>query len=324
MTKVGVTGAGGFLGSRLLDALIHRGVSVRALLHAAAPASDPSPLPQPVERVTADVSRPGEIAAALAGCDVVIHAAGVLRAHTPLEIKYQREIHVDGTRNVLAACLAGGVSRLVHVSSTAAIGIASDPAVPADETFTFNREGPGSEYAMSKYLAEQCVLGAAAAGVEVVVVNPGFMFGPHRDAYRGDEVLRRVCAHRVVPCTRGGLSIVHVDDVAAAIVRAAESARPGTRYILSGENITFVEIAKVVRAQVGCRTFVVPVPDLVWDTTMHMRRFLGQRDMGPHVPGLAFPFYDSRKARAELGFEPRTFAAIVSDWIQFLRAQRRE
>ena len=76
-------------------------------------------------------------------------------------------------------------------------------------------------------------------------------------------MIERVLRRRIVPCTGGGLSVVHVDDVVAGIQTVAQRGGAGERYILSGDNVSFYEIARVVCRVAGHRALVVPVPDAI-------------------------------------------------------------
>ena len=147
-----------------------------------------------------------------------------------------------------------------------------------------------------------------------MVVSPGFTFGSWRDGYRGGEVIERVLRRRVVPCTNGGLSVVHVDDVVAGIRRAAARGRAGERYILSGQNLTFHEIARTVARVSGEKKLVVTVPDVARDlagAVLNSER----ADRGVAVPcsstnrRYAYQYYSSAKALCEHG----TRAAVRGD-----------
>lgn len=320
-TNVLVTGGTGFLGSRLVDVFLAEGAYVRCAGHARGGSSRAEPQSKDgLDYVEVDVRERGHLVDATADMDLVIHTAAVTDASSPDERVRQEEINVGGTRNVLAACRAHDVSRLIHVSSTAAIGISPDPAAPADEKFAFNLEGLDLGYHVSKRRAEEMVLDPHASTPSVLVVNPGFMFGAHRGEYRGSETITRVLDRRVVPCTRGGMSVVHVDDVVQGILAAVEKGRPGERYILSGDNVSFREIARTVCQVSDTHRSLVPVPDLVRDVAGFIRDSLpGVAEDGfhPHLHGhYAYQFYSSDKAKKDLGFDPRSFAEIVKDYLE--------
>jgi dihydroflavonol-4-reductase len=182
-----VTGAGGFIGSAVVRALVAQGRAVRAGL---APGEAPDNLlGLDVERVTVDVGDPAAVARAVDGCDVVYHLAAIysLWLRDPSRIY---AVNVDGTRHVLAAAAAAGVRRVVHTSSIAAVGV-PPPGHLADETLPWTHWRQADPYMRSKYLAELEARRAAAAGLPVVIVCPAFPFGGRRSRADPDRALHR-------------------------------------------------------------------------------------------------------------------------------------
>lgn len=322
--RVLVTGGAGFLGAAVARTYLARGASVRIVGRTAASVwvahESRAAGVELVDMDLRDVSRNEDVFAEL---DLVIHTAAMLHAETPSERVLQEQVNVGVTRAVTEACRRNGVFRLVHVSSTAALGIPESSRLPANEEFRFNLGHLDLGYAETKRRAEEVVLDAnGSSALETVIVNPGFIFGRHRSGYRGREVVERVLRSRVVPCTNGGLSIVHVDDVAGGIWRAAADGRAGERYILSGENLSFREIAHTVCELSGERRLVLPVPDPVRDAACF---FLNSMRTGTaehpacRLRRFTYAYYSSEKARRELGYRPRPFAQIVADMLDYLR-----
>ena len=150
------------------------------------------------------------------------------------------------------------------------------------------------------------------------------MFGQHQHAYRGSEVVASALGRRVVPCLRGGLSIVHVEDVVDGIRAAAERGRHGERYILSGPNVSFHDVAQTVARLSGERKLIVTVPDVARAAARFY--FNGVRGRaGGGAPRLyldrryAYQYYSSEKGRVELGYRARSLDEIVSDVLDYLR-----
>lgn len=259
----------------------------------------------------------------VAGHDLVVHTAAVVHATTSAERALQERVNVDVTRALVAACRKHAVPRLLHVSSTAAVGISGRQEAPADEAFPFNLQGLGLGYAETKREAEFLVIGADEPGFETVVVNPGFMFGRHRHGYRGSEVVTSALGRTLVPCLRGGLSVVHVEDVVDGIKAAAERGRHGERYILSGPNVSFRDVAQTVARLSGRRKLVVTVPDAARAAAgLYFNRLRGRT--GSAAPRLyldrryAYQYYSSEKARIELGYLARSLDDIVADVLEYL------
>src|SRR5580704_8193314 len=166
-----VTGASGFLGWHVANLLVERGHPVRALVR---PGSVVSGLD--VETVTGDLRDAASLDRAMAGCQLVFHAAADYRlwAKDPSEI-YRS--NVDGTRNVLEAAKNAGVARVVYTSTVGCIGI--PPQGLGDERTPVSLEEMTGDYKKSKFMAEQIALEYARSGLPVVIVNPTAPVGSH-------------------------------------------------------------------------------------------------------------------------------------------------
>jgi dihydroflavonol-4-reductase len=278
--------------------------------------------PPGLELLELDICDLDRIVDAFADQDLVVHAAAMIRAESVHELELQKRVNVDATRNVIEACRRNRVRKLLHISTTSAIGISPDPGLPADESFRFNLDHLGISYNSTKHRAEKLVLDANGPDLATIVVNPGFVFGRRPNGYNGAEVIQRVLCSRLVICTNGGLSVVHIDDVVEGISRVGDQGRAGERYILSGENLTFRELAHIVCQISGLRKKIITVPDAI-------TRFAGLllnanarvRGVSPRFLYLnrryAYQFFSSEKARTELGYRPRPFAEIVQDYLDY-------
>ena len=227
--KALVTGGTGFIGSHVVRALIDDGVSVRAL---ARPGSDRRALAGlAVEIVTGDLAEPNSLARPLAGVEVLYHVAADYRLWAPDPAVLYR-VNVDGTRALLRAAGAAGVSRVVYTSSVGTLGIPS-AGRPGTEATPVRLEDMVGDYKRSKFLGEREAEEAAARGLPVVIVNPSAPVGP------GDwkptptgRMLVDYLKGRMLAYLDTGLNIVHVRDVARGHLLAAARGRPGERYIL--------------------------------------------------------------------------------------------
>ena len=173
----GVTGVTGLLGANLAKALLEAGHRVRATRRHTSRADHLRDLA--VEWVDADLGDTAGLTRAFHGCDVVFHVAALVsvrRAPTPELVT----TNVEGTRHVLAAVQAARVPRLVHCSTVGAVGLSEDGSPCTEESrWTFAERGMSDGYVETKRRAEQLVREAAAAGLDAVIVNPSYMFGPY-------------------------------------------------------------------------------------------------------------------------------------------------
>ena len=320
--QVLITGGTGFLGSHLADLLTRRGHAVTVLRR---PTSSTAALDGlDVRYEVGDVADASSVRRAVAGHDIVIHAATGVSGHgTRLE---SHALNVEGARSVVPACLREGVKRLVHVSSIAAIGIPSD-ATPADEDFAFNLERSKLHYYVSKHRAEDVVREGMAEGLDAVIVNPGSLWGPFGEVYRGSEIVRSVRGARRLRISPGGVCIAHVDDVAVGILSAMEGGASGERYILGGDNLTYRDWMTMIAAALGVRPRFVPYLAVVSEslaTALRPVASLHPRLYGPYLRAYVagrYAFYDSSKAAHALGFAPRSFGAILDECIRALSAR---
>jgi len=221
MSTALVTGATGCVGANIVEALLARGYSVRALRRASSRLTALNGL-EP-ELVIGDIMDVGSLRNAMAGCEVVFHAAAVSQYwRNSVDLLYQS---------------ASGVARVVVTSSVAVLGVPSNDHPVLDESATFNRPPGRFHYGYSKVLTEAEAARAIAGGLDVVCVNPASVIG-RRDVYFvGGEVLRTAKRGLAFVAPPGGMGIVAAEVVGLGHVLAAERGRTGERYILNGENI---------------------------------------------------------------------------------------
>ena len=248
MTRALVTGGTGFVGSNIALYLVERHWDVRIL---ARPGSSREMLEGgPFDFVSGDVLEPETLLPAMLGIDVIFHVAGVVD-YWKQGVERMYQVNVDGTRNVMEAALKSRIERVVHTSSTAAMGIHPNEIV--DESYTFNVKPEQFVYGHSKYLAEDIAFEYVKKGLPVVIVNPTTAIGP-RDARKvSSGMVVEVVKHRVPPLIPpGGINMVPVCDAAQGTIDAAVKGHVGERYILGGENITLLKLYQTITNVVGC------------------------------------------------------------------------
>ncbi len=230
-----LTGATGLLGGNLAIELLNQGHAVRATKRSSSRIDHLSAFD--IEWVDASLGGTDSLRAAFDGADVVFHCAAQVSVRATVTPHLQRT-NVDGTQHVLDALPA--TARLVHCSSTAAIGVSED-GQPCTEDSPFNmvEAGLGDGYVLTKKASEDLV---RAADVDAVVVNPTFMFGPYDAKPSSGSLIIDVARRRTPGYTDGGNNFVDVRDVARGMVRAAEVGRRGERYILGGLNLSYRDI----------------------------------------------------------------------------------
>ncbi len=209
------------------------------------------------EPVRGDVLDETTLAAAVSGSEVVYHLAGV-NAFCVDPAPMMRA-NIDGSRAVVAACLDGGVRRLVYTSSAATLG---EVAGTIGHERSQHRGSYLSAYERSKHLAEEAVFAAARPPLEVVAVNPSSVQGPGRATGTGKVILDLING-KLPAVVRTRFSIVDIEDCARGHLLAEQRGVPGERYILSGFTLTMQEAVAILSAALGREITVRYAPGMV-------------------------------------------------------------
>jgi dihydroflavonol-4-reductase len=313
-----ITGAAGFVGANLARELLEHDWRVRVLLRSPDP---PALAGLAVEAVAGDLFWPG-LAGAMRGCDAVFHVA----ARYSLWRRDRDDVirtNVEGTRNVLRAAREAGVARVVHTSSVAAIGVRAGGS--ADESYQSPYAKLIGSYKKSKYLGEAVAREAAAAGQDVVIVNPSTPIGPwdHKPTPTGEMVLR--FARGAMPAyVDTGLNLIDVRDCAAGHRLAYERGRAGERYILGRENLALRDIFARLGAITGRSVPRYRIPRAV----PLAYAALGEFVLAPlgRAPDVALEsvrmakgqmYYDARKAVQQLGLPQSDVTVALTDAVHW-------
>ena len=254
MTRIAlVTGANGFVGSYLCELLVEKGWTVRALVRKT---SDLRWLPDRVEKVFGDVTDSASLVGAVRDVDTIFHAAGVTRA--PDVAGYDR-INAEGTANVARAAVAADrhPRRILLVSSLAAGGPSERRKVRREE----DKVHPISLYGRSKLKGEM-ELAKHAGNIPWTVVRPTAVYGPRDRAFLRLARMAKKGWLLEISGQIQHVSVVHVRDLARAILAAAESETTiGRRYYIAHPEPTdLVEIGEWMAEALGTRTRVIGIP----------------------------------------------------------------
>ena len=322
-----VTGATGFIGGRLVDALVDQGHKVRVLVRQ--PAASPQLHQAGVELVQGDLGDPAGLVEAVSGAERVFHCAGLVGDW--LRHDDAGRINVEGTRAVLAACAASGVERVVHLSSLAVYGLGQHRGTDESAPLRYS----GDAYIDSKIDAERMVRVAAARdGLATVIVRPGFVYGP------GD---RRFLPKLLDALGRGQfayvgdgsklLNLSYVDDVAAAMLLAAgEPSAVGEAYNLTdGTETSLREFVECLCSHLGISAPTKQIPPPVGWAAAYAVEGLARALRAKEAPRLSrgrmrFLYYNQHysgeKAQRELGYRPQfTYREGVPPTLAWYREQ---
>lgn len=305
MTRVFITGGAGFLGGHVASALSARDDVALVV------AGDVRPPAEPVAGVVyeqCDVTRAGALAPLLQrhGIDVVVHLAAIVNPGRDHDLEYR--VDVDGTRNVLSACVDAGVRRIVVSSSGAAYGYHPDNP-------EWLREGDpvrGNDefaYAKHKRLVEEMLAAYRGShpGLEQVVFRIGTILGPTVQ----NQITALWDGGRIL-ALRGSDSpfvFVWVDDVAGAMARAATDGPPGIYNVAGDGRLTVGEIAARLRKP------VLVVPASILATALRIGRALRLTVHGPEQVGFLRyrPVLANEALKRDFGYTPRLTSAEAFD-----------
>ncbi|HPF40593.1 MAG TPA: NAD-dependent epimerase/dehydratase family protein [Phycisphaerae bacterium] len=229
-----VTGGSGFVGSHLIEQLIRRGDSVRAL---ARPTSDHAFLKSlDADIFLGDIEDADSLKAACADCDVCYHAAA--RVDMVGSEEDFRRTTIDGTRALMLAAAASGVKRFVHVSSCGAYHpMLYTTGEPITEDTPMTEPPMWFMYGRAKYLAERVVMADCPSSMEWVIVRLGYVFGPRNRTLREYvEPAMRDSMMSLVGNAKNPMAMVYVDDVAEAIAKAGMVPEAAGRALIAAGN----------------------------------------------------------------------------------------
>lgn len=305
-----VTGASGFVGSHVIDALLSQGATVRAQVRT--PAAAQELRARGVETITGDVRDPQLLAPALRGVDVVYHcAAAVGPGFRAREI---HEVGREGTRNVLEGLRQAGAGRAVLLTSVNVLG--TRRLDDATEEIPCRRSGDAP--ADVKVAIEEMARDYEQRhGMDVTILRPGMIYGP-RDRHNLPQMIRALRRGKFafIGSRDNVTPIVYISDLVQAILLAGQTpaARGRVYHITDGSRTTIGEFIDELARRIGCPapTKVLPyaVPYLgcvVFEWLARLRLYRGRPPLvrnGLRHLGTSRFFRIDRAAR-ELGYAPR-------------------
>lgn len=319
-----VTGGAGFIGRHLVRLLRGRGEQVRVL--------DLERLSlDGVESIQGSILDRDTLRRALRGVDRVYHLAADPNLWASDKHHFDRVNH-QGTRILLEEAARCDIERFVHTSTEsilAGVGRRSDPMQTAiDGAHPLRLEDMPGPYCRSKYLAEQAALQACTQGLPVVVVNPTLPVGPEDIHITPPTRMLLGFLNRTTPAyLNSGFNLVDVRDVALGHFLAAERGRIGERYVLGGTNLMLGELLQMLRELTGIAMPRLRVPYCLALGAGLVSEFVADHlTRRPPVAPLAGVrlaaspmFFDSSKAKRELGFVPSPIRTALADAIEWLR-----
>jgi dihydroflavonol-4-reductase len=318
-----VTGGAGFIGSHLVERLVKGGERVRVVER---PGAEVAHLSGCAEIVFADIRDRAAIEGALEGAQRVYHLA----ANPNLWCRDRAEfaaVNHTGTIHVLDGAIRAGAERVLHTSTESILtrARATTPIAEDAEVTLADAAGP---YCRSKLLAEVEAMTRAKAGWPVVVANPTMPVGPgDRGVSPPTRLIRDFCRGTLparMDCT---LNLIDVRDVAEGLVGTMERGEPGRRYLLGGENLTLLDLLRLLSQLTGVPVprWRVPYPvglGFAWISEFLSDHVTG-RTPSATVTGVRLTrrtmHFDASRSLAALGLTPRPVRESLVDAVAWLR-----
>lgn len=258
---VAVTGANGLLGNFIAKKFIDENIPIFGVKRSASDITFVNEAVKNVEWRSADVNDSNSLMEAFKGAEVVIHAAAIV-SFDPRAKKRIYKTNVDGTRNVVNACLTLGIHRLILVSSVAALG-RKKGQTEINEENQWTDSDLNSDYAKSKYLSELEAYRGQEEGLNISIVNPSIILAPANPNKSSAQVFNYVQKERRF-YTDGDINYVDARDVAELVFRVYVEKIDGEKFIASAGQVALKELMDEIAKRLNKRPPSVKVsPRLV-------------------------------------------------------------
>ena len=321
--KILITGGTGFLGTHIVQQLLASGEKNLRVMASSVPAwmTDAG-----VEAAVGSVTNREDITAAVRNASVVFHLAGKV-SRDNRDAAAMNRIHVEGTRILCEAAKDAGVKTMVLASSSGTIAVGPDEEI-FDETYPQPVELISRwAYYASKYYQERTALAEFDGdGRKLVILNPTLLLGPDDERLSSTKIVLDFLGRKIPYCPSGGLSIVDTRDVATAFINSVEKGEHQEKYLLGAANLKFAEFFGRLERLSGISAPRLKMPKklAVSGATFIESVFSNWGKASPVTSKEVdqaehFWYFDSTKAKEELGFEPRDPQETLNDTIKYLR-----
>jgi len=303
--KILVTGPDGVLGNNLVRELLNRNYAVSVLLLEGT--ASPTLEGLPLTSYYGDIMKPETLDAPFACNDIVIHCAAATNVF-PARNEFVNKVNIEGSRNIVNACLKHSIKRLVYVGTANSFSFGASKDKPGVEDTPYASLHYGLDYMDSKRYAQDLVLEAVNNdGLPAVIVNPTFMIGPYDSKPSSGKMILALHKGKVPGYTKGGKNYVAVKDAAVAIANAIDKGRTGECYILGNENLTYKEAFEKLANAIGAKppklkmaNFVVKLYGTVSSLLAKIFNFNPAVTRELAIISCDHHYYSAEKARKEL------------------------
>ncbi len=298
-----VTGGSGFLGKHLVRSLSAQGLPVRALFYRNEPSEEDKQLTG-VQWQKADLLDVYDVTEAMLGVTHVYHCAAIV-SFQPADHQQMLHFNPESTANIINEALEQNITKLVYVSSVAALGRSGANLKAITEEEQWQESAYNSAYGLSKYMAETEVWRGIGEGLNAVIVNPGIILG-EGNFDEGSAELMKVAWKEFPYYTKGTSGWADVKDVVNILISLMNSAHEAERYIISAGNYSFREIFTYMANALGKKPPRIYANSLITGLTWRLGKvqsWLGKRPVITKETAVSAhnqSFYDNSKLLAAL------------------------
>lgn len=321
--RILITGGTGFLGTQLVRQFLALGENNLKVLASRVPQWMKD---EGVKAVDGSVTNPDDLAKACKNVSAIYHLAGKVSRDND-DAAAMNRVHLEGTRLLCEAAKEAGVPTLILASSSGTIAVSEDEQV-VDETYPQPVDvlARWAYYASKYYQERAAIAGFDGDGRRLVIMNPSLLLGPGDERLSSTKPVLDFLARKIPYTPSGGLNFVDVRDAAAAFIHALDKGGHQEKYLLGSENMTFAQFFGRLERLSGVSAPMLKVPKAV---AMAGSTFISSiyRNWGKPSPvapneveqAECFWYFDSSKAKEELGFEPRDPQETLNDTISYIR-----
>jgi dihydroflavonol-4-reductase len=319
--KIFITGATGFIGSHLLQALNGKGQYLKCLVRNTSNVENL--LKHNCELVYGDVTDKASVLKGMKGSDWVVNLANVYSMWEQDTSTYFK-VNIEGTRNVMESALEAEIKKIVHISTVAIFGNCNDCPITENSRPGTKRF---SEYAETKYEGDKIAWDFfEKKHLPLVVLYPAAVLGPGDTQVTGQYI--RLLINRKMPAlgfTRSILTWVHVKDVANAIVKALEKPdNIGAKYLIGKEHFSIGKFNKMISEISGVKLPIIELPGWMALINAYLLTIIADFIKKPPLWGMAMDLIknmkvgfkgDGSKAEKELGIQYSPAKAAIREML---------
>ena len=308
MNRIFVTGANGFIGSKLVEKLISMDNYVSVLVKKSCYDANNN-----LSVFEGDILNTNTILDAIKGCDTLFHCAAYI-SFQKKDFRKAYDINVLGTRNVLEAAYRANIKKIVHLSACAVLGYSDKYDTNIDENANpiISKD---NVYAYTKRLAEEEALNYAAKGLNVSIANIATVYGSGDLKLNSGAIIKSILKGKMLFVPPGGTSFVGIDDLIEGLILLSKRGRIGERYIFCTENMSYDILVSRIAKALGVTGPKLKLPRLFYFPAILAGKvfelFSGSDESRVNLitsmivkETFGYKYYNPKKAIEELGWKP--------------------